>query len=51
MCKDSSWKLKLVDSLSNIIGKHTIFIIVVGIILWALLNHTEKGKELLERLD
>ena len=50
-CKDSSWKLKGVDILSNILGKHTILIIVIGIILWALLNHTEKGKELLEYLD
>jgi hypothetical protein len=50
-CKDSSWKLKGVDLLSSILGKHTILIIVIGIILWALLNHTEKGKELLEYLD
>lgn len=50
-CKDSSWKLKSVDLLSDILGKHTILIIIIGVILWALLNHTEKGKELLEYLD
>jgi len=50
-CKDSSWKIKGMNLLSNILGKHTILIIIIGIILWALLNHTEKGKELLEYLD
>jgi len=50
-CKDSSWKLKGMDLLSNILGKHTILIIIIGVILWALLNHTEKGKDLLEYLE
>jgi len=50
-CKDSSWKLKGIDLLSNMLGKHTILIIVIGVILWALLNHTEKGRELISLLD
>jgi len=50
-CKDSSWKIKGMDLLSNILGKYTILIIIIGIILWALLNHTKKGEELLNWLD
>lgn len=50
-CRDSSWKLKGINLLSNILGKHTILIIILGVILWVLLNHTEKGEKLLEFLD
>ncbi len=51
ICKDSSWKLKSINLLTNILGRHIIFIIILGLIVWVLLNHTRKGQELLSFLD
>lgn len=50
-CHDGSWKIKSVNALSNFLGAHTIGIIVIILIVWFLLNHTEKGRELVSWLD
>ena len=50
-CKDSSWKIKSMNSLSTILGDYILWIIVVSLIAWALLNFTEKGKEILSLFD
>ena len=50
-CKDSSWKIKSMNSLSTILGDYILWIIGASLIVWALLNFTEKGKEILSLLD
>jgi hypothetical protein len=50
-CHDESWKIKSMNALSNFLGVHTIAIIIVSVIVWLLLNHTAKGKELISLLD
>jgi len=50
-CDNSSWKLKGVDILSDLLGKHIILIMIIGFICWGLLNHTERGRRILSLLD
>lgn len=50
-CKDTSWKLKSINSLSTILGDYILWIIGVSLIIWFLLNFTKKGKEILSLLD
>lgn len=50
-CDSSSWKMKGIDIFTKILGEYTLLIIFIGFILWALLNHTNKGKDILSLLD
>ena len=50
-CKGDSWKVKFMNGLSNFLGEHIIVIIVLSVIAWGFLNHTEKGKEIVSLLD
>jgi hypothetical protein len=50
-CHDGSWKIKSMNALSSFLGAHTIAIIIISLIAWFLINHTEKGKELVSLLD
>jgi len=50
-CKDSSWKIKSMNSLSVILGDYILWIIGASLVVWALLNFTAKGKEILSLLD
>lgn len=50
-CKDTSWKLKLVDFFSNLLEEHIIAIILISIVAWAFLKYTPQGESLLSFLD
>jgi len=50
-CSDSSWKIKLTNFLSELLGKYTLLIIILSLIAWALLRFTPKGQEILNLLD
>ncbi len=45
-CKDGSWKVKSMNSLSKILSDYTLWIIGISIIVWWLLNFTETGKSI-----
>lgn len=50
-CHGDSWKVKAMNGLSNFLGQHILFIIIVSLVAWWFLNYTDKGKEITSFLD
>lgn len=50
-CSDSSWKTKSINLLVKFLGDYTIPLILLSLVIWWLLNYTEKGKEIVSLLD
>jgi hypothetical protein len=50
-CSDSSWKMKSMNFLSTFLGKYTIPIIIISLVVWAFLKFTDPGKEIVSLLD